>query len=87
MSLAAAARRAKNTLPPKETDETPTRSFRELGLDDAFVRSLHKAFPDVVSPTSIQSQLIPEVLGQRDVLLKDVTGSGKFVAPLFCLTA
>ncbi|KDR85310.1 hypothetical protein GALMADRAFT_132015 [Galerina marginata CBS 339.88] len=52
-------------------------SFPALGLDAKFVRALKTAFPDVQQPTEVQERLIPEVLGKRDILLKDATGTGK----------
>ncbi|KAF8912970.1 P-loop containing nucleoside triphosphate hydrolase protein [Gymnopilus junonius] len=52
-------------------------TFPALGLQPHFVDALHTAFPDVLQPTEVQGKLIPEVLDRKDILLKDVTGSGK----------
>ncbi|PPQ62986.1 hypothetical protein CVT24_006092, partial [Panaeolus cyanescens] len=52
-------------------------SFEALGLDKKFVAALRTAFPDVIQPTEVQEKLIPELLGGKDILLKDCTGSGK----------
>ena len=57
----------------------PPRSFESLGLGTPFVQALQRAFPKVKNPTDTQAQLIPAILGTQDILLKDVTGSGKCV--------
>ncbi|KAF4623783.1 hypothetical protein D9613_002083 [Agrocybe pediades] len=57
--------------------ETRKSSFAALGLDSRFVKALQTAFSKVVEPTGVQERLIPEVLGDKDILLKDITGSGK----------
>ncbi|KAF9569872.1 P-loop containing nucleoside triphosphate hydrolase protein [Agrocybe pediades] len=57
--------------------ETRKSSFAALGLDSKFVKALQTAFPKVVEPTGVQERLIPEVWGDKDILLKDITGSGK----------
>lgn len=62
-----------------EVRPEPPLSFESLGLGLPFIKVLQKAFPKVETPTDIQAQLIPAILGTQDVLLKDVTGSGKFV--------
>jgi len=54
-------------------------SFRSIGLEHNLVNALQKAFPDVKRPTVVQEKLIQEILGGRDILLKDDTGSGKYV--------
>ncbi|KAF8807699.1 P-loop containing nucleoside triphosphate hydrolase protein [Phlegmacium glaucopus] len=62
---------------PIQTQPEPPLSFESLGLGAPFIQALHKAFPRVKTPTDIQAQLIPAILGTQDILLKDVTGSGK----------
>ena len=57
----------------------PPLSFESLGFGTPFVKSLQKAFPKVKTPTDTQAKLIPAILGTQDILLKDVTGSGKCV--------
>lgn len=61
-------------------------SFDELGLNRSVVAALQEAFPNVQHPTNIQRQFIPALLQGRDILLKDRTGSGKFV-PLLSVEA
>lgn len=56
-------------------EELPT--FEGLGLHPPIVASLRAAFPNVVRPTEAQSKFIPAVLADKDVLLRDETGSGK----------
>ncbi|PPQ67078.1 hypothetical protein CVT25_005679 [Psilocybe cyanescens] len=52
-------------------------SFPALGVEQSFVKALQTAFPDVEKPTGVQEKLIPEILGGKDILVKDSTGSGK----------
>ena len=73
---------AKHDVPIDAHRELPL-SFESLGLGAPFVQALHKAFPKVKTPTDIQAQLIPAILGTQDILLKDVTGSGKWVIFIF----
>ncbi|KAF5323352.1 hypothetical protein D9611_005800 [Ephemerocybe angulata] len=56
---------------------SPRVDFENLGLHPPIVASLRAAFPDVKYPTDVQSEFIPAILGGKDVLLKDATGSGK----------
>lgn len=69
------------SLDNQTTEAIPTTkpSFESLGLGDAFIRSLLRAYPKAKAPTDTQAQLIPAVLGTQDILVKDVTGSGKCV--------
>ena len=78
-----------NTTPSCEYDDETGRtmpafsdlSFRSIGLEPNLVNALQKAFPDVKRPTVVQEKLIKEIIfGGRDILLKDDTGSGKYVA-------
>lgn len=57
----------------------PPLSFESLGLGAPFIQALQRAYPKVKSPTETQAQLIPAIMGTQDILLKDVTGSGKCV--------
>lgn len=77
-AFAKASTRAKPVRDATRDDTDDRRlSFPALGLEPHFVKALHKAFPDVHEPTAVQAKLIPEVLGRKDILLRDVTGSGK----------
>jgi hypothetical protein len=53
------------------------KSFRLIGLEPNLVQALRKAFPNIKRPTKVQESLVTEILGGRDILLKDRTGSGK----------
>ena len=71
-------------LSKQRVDDMPIQSqpdlpltFESLGLGAPFLQALQKAFPKVETPTDIQAQLIPAILGTQDILLKDETGSGK----------
>jgi len=75
-------------LAKQKTDDLLTQpelplTFESLGLGEPFIQALCKAFPKVKTPTDIQAQLIPAILGTQDILLKDVTGSGKCVVFVF----
>jgi superfamily II DNA/RNA helicase len=61
----------------EEGSEERRPSFAALGLDVNFVKALHSSFPNVQEPTAVQAKLIPEILGGKDILLKDATGMGK----------
>ncbi len=60
-------------------------SFRSAGIEPGFLKALRRAFPHVQRPTTIQAKLIAEILGGRDILLKDDTGSGKYVRKIYIL--
>lgn len=70
-------------LAKQKADTVPTTksrlSFESLGIGVPFIQALQRAFPKVKTPTDLQTQLIPAILGTQDILLKDVTGSGKCV--------
>ncbi|HUZ28011.1 MAG TPA: DEAD/DEAH box helicase [Solirubrobacteraceae bacterium] len=55
-----------------------TQSFSDLGVSRAVVNSL--ASDGITTPFAIQSEVIGDVLGGRDVLAKSPTGSGKTLA-------
>jgi len=60
-----------------EVVQTTKPTFESLGIGDAFIHALKRAYPTVKYPTDTQAQLIPAILGTQDILVKDVTGSGK----------
>ena len=53
-------------------------SFADLGVSAPVVRAL--AERGIESPFAVQSMVIPDVLAERDVLVKSPTGSGKTLA-------
>ncbi|MGL5880148.1 MAG: DEAD/DEAH box helicase, partial [Xenococcaceae cyanobacterium] len=55
-----------------------TIDFKSLGLSEVCVAQLEKL--GFVSPTNIQEQAIPELLGGRDVFGQSQTGTGKTAA-------
>jgi superfamily II DNA/RNA helicase len=79
------------SLDKQTTEAVPTTkpSLESLGLGAAFIRALQRAYPNMKAPTDTQAQLIPAILGTQDILLKDVTGSGKcvffFRSSIWCL--
>lgn len=54
-------------------------SFERLGLRSSVLTALRLAFPSIKHPTPIQHRFIDAVLKGQDVLLKDKTGTGKYV--------
>ncbi|MBR9702523.1 DEAD/DEAH box helicase, partial [Candidatus Woesearchaeota archaeon] len=52
--------------------------FTKLGLDKDLIEALAKQ--DIVEPTKVQEQVVPLVLGGRDLLCMSETGSGKTVS-------
>jgi superfamily II DNA/RNA helicase len=57
----------------------PTVSFTDLGIREPIAEALRTAFPNIQTPTDVQTAFIPAILGGKDVLLKDATGTGKSV--------
>src|SRR4028119_1490154 len=55
-----------------------TLSFTSLGLSEAIASQLEKL--GFTTPTAIQSQAIPQLLGGRDVVGQSQTGTGKTAA-------
>ena len=55
-----------------------SQSFAELGVSEVVVRALSECDRD--TPFAVQSSVIPDVLGGRDVLVQSPTGSGKTLA-------
>jgi len=64
--------------PPK-----PISSFAHFGFDDPLMKAIRKS--EFTSPTPIQAQGIPAILGGRDVIGIAKTGSGKTAAFLWPL--
>jgi len=62
--------------PPK-----PVSSFAHFGFDDALLKAIRKS--EFSTPTPIQAQGIPAILGGRDVIGIAKTGSGKTAAFLW----
>ncbi|KAJ3790883.1 P-loop containing nucleoside triphosphate hydrolase protein [Lentinula aff. detonsa] len=55
----------------------PILTFEDAGLRPPLAKAIYTAFPNVKTPTEIQSSLISNVLEGKDVILQDETGSGK----------
>lgn len=53
-------------------------TFKELGLDDTFIKNLEKQ--GITEPTPIQAKSIPLILEGKDVIGESATGSGKTLA-------
>ncbi|XP_008138357.2 probable ATP-dependent RNA helicase DDX28 [Eptesicus fuscus] len=61
-------------------------SFADLGLVPRVLRALQEVAPEVVRPTTVQSNTIPPILRGRHILCAAETGSGKtlsYLLPLF----
>ena len=54
-------------------------SWKRLGVPASVAATIRSVFPHIVKPTKTQAQLIPAILSGKDVLLKDHTGTGKYV--------
>lgn len=63
----------------------PKPTFESAGIRAPIASALRAAFPNVQHPTQTQGQFIPAVLSGKDVLLKDGTGTGKYV--FFCFSS
>jgi len=57
--------------------------WKRLGVPASVAATLRSVFPHIVKPTKTQARLIPAILSGKDVLLKDHTGTGKCVNPIF----
>ncbi|KAF8585555.1 P-loop containing nucleoside triphosphate hydrolase protein [Ramaria rubella] len=55
----------------------PLADFAMLGVRRSVRLALHEAFPAIRTPTACQTAFIPAILGRKDVILKDWTGTGK----------
>lgn len=55
----------------------PLADFAMLGVRRSVRLALHEAFSNVRIPTACQTAFIPAILGRKDVILKDWTGTGK----------
>lgn len=77
-------RRNLSTSAPGSVEEEPKKEdgkarWEKLGLRKPLVEGLSRAYPNVVYPTRAQEIFIPAILSGGDVLLKDETGTGKYV--------
>ena len=54
-------------------------SWKRLGVPASVAATLRSVFPHIAKPTKTQARLIPAILSGKDVLLKDHTGTGKYV--------
>jgi len=57
----------------------PKSTFEATGIRAPIATALRMAFPNVKHPTNAQKDFIPAILSRSDVLLKDDTGTGKYV--------
>ena len=62
-------------------------SWKRLGIPATVAATLRSVFPHIAKPTKTQARLIPAILSGKDVLLKDHTGTGKYVKSRFLVTA
>ena len=53
--------------------------WKRLGVPASVSAALRTVFPHIAKPTKTQAQLIPAILPGKDVLLKDHTGTGKYI--------
>ncbi|EGO05207.1 hypothetical protein SERLA73DRAFT_45333 [Serpula lacrymans var. lacrymans S7.3] len=60
-------------------------TFEAVGIKPSIASILRAAFPNVDHPTTMQKKIIPAVLGQKDILIQDYTGTGKSFALLLAL--
>lgn len=60
-------------------------TFEATGVDEFVLRALKDAFPHIKEPTPVQREFIPAILGGKDVLLQDKTGTGKSLGLLLAL--
>ncbi|CAG8566561.1 11513_t:CDS:2 [Scutellospora calospora] len=51
-------------------------TFASLGIRESICKALDKNF-NIITPTQCQKTLIPAILDGKDVLVRDITGSGK----------
>ncbi|KAI6047726.1 P-loop containing nucleoside triphosphate hydrolase protein [Pisolithus marmoratus] len=67
------------------TGEQEMDSFEAAGVRPTVASSLRVAFPNAERPTSMQKKLIRAMLGKKDIVLQDYTGSGKSFAVMLAL--
>jgi len=65
---------------------TECQSFEKLGISKPICQRLKQEF-HIDNPTDVQSQLIPAIFSGNDVLLRDLTGTGKSFAIAMSLVA
>jgi len=65
--------------PPEGSPKLTNLTFESIGVRKPIAVALSSAFPHIRHPTETQTRLIPAILSGKDVLLKDETGSGKYV--------
>ncbi|KIK28363.1 hypothetical protein PISMIDRAFT_579575 [Pisolithus microcarpus 441] len=65
--------------------EQEKNSFEVAGIRPTVASSLRIAFPNAEHPTLMQKKLIGAILGEKDVVLQDYTGSGKSFAVMLAL--
>lgn len=73
----------KNPAPLEPEVYTPDHTFADFGLDRRIVDTLQQL--DLVTPTPIQDQIIPQIMQGRDVIGLAATGTGKTAAFLLPL--
>jgi hypothetical protein len=61
-----------------DVDAVPE-GFAALRFRPQIIDALRKAFPNVQSPTRVQRTFIEAIQDHKDVMVKDATGSGKYV--------
>ncbi|CAG8592334.1 13120_t:CDS:2 [Funneliformis caledonium] len=70
----------RSTNPSKSSISQPSLkdvdNFKDLGIREAVCKALQQNF-NITKPTPCQQQSIPQILSGNDVLIRDLTGSGK----------
>ncbi|KAL1920243.1 uncharacterized protein VTP21DRAFT_1389 [Calcarisporiella thermophila] len=62
----------------------PVDSFEALGIPNELCNSIRENF-GIIKPTTAQRSIIPSILANRDVLIRDQTGTGKSFSILLAL--
>jgi hypothetical protein len=66
-------------LPVDANADTILEGFEALRFRPQIIDALRTAFPNVQSPTRVQRTFIEAIQDHKDVMVKDATGSGKYV--------